>query len=323
MAEVRRRQTPGEKKSPTEQPVKGRPQPTSTGLPINALLVLGSLAAAGWLWYSGAFTSFTSNLPSVATKDHTTATPSSAPPPVQASSVGHTDLTDAELRAFDGSDPEKPLYVAIQGRIFDVSSGRNFYGPGGHYGHFAGRDATRAWVTECWDEEDQLTHDMRGVEEMFMPAYMDERLTDAVNGKGEPQPEALVEQAKVVIQKYGKVTNKERKRRRVEDMPNALEKVDETLAHWVNFFAGSGKYAEVGKVVREDGWEETAPPPPALCEKAKSKKPVKGGGKLDAIMNAPMKMGGDKAEQLGRDGGRAGEMPEHVKQKLAERNMKS
>ncbi|KAK5115154.1 hypothetical protein LTR85_009912 [Meristemomyces frigidus] len=327
MADVRRRHTPDDgSKSHSEKPVQARPHTTSTGLPITSLLTIASVGAAGWLWYSGAFMSDSS---STVAQGHAPATNPSSSTPVQASSVGHTDLTDAELRAYDGSDPEKPLYIAIDGRIFDVSSGRGFYGPGGHYGHFAGRDATRAWVTECWDEEEQLTHDMRDVEDMFMPTYMDEQLTDAANGKSD-QPAALVEQAKQVMKRIGKVTMKERKRRREEDTPKALEKVDEALAHWVNFFAGSEKYAEVGKVVRDDAWEEAAPPPPAICEQAKKKKPIQGGGKLDAIMNAPMDMGGELSKKFGGGGGggsagaeRSGEMPDFVKQKLAAKGLKS
>ena len=41
------------------------------------------------------------------------------------------------------------------------------YGPGGSYSFFAGRDATRAFVTGCFDTD--LNGDLRGVEQMFMP----------------------------------------------------------------------------------------------------------------------------------------------------------
>ena len=173
MADARRRKTAdGASKSTSEQPARATvPQP-GTGLPTNAILAVASLFAAGWLWYSGAFSSglLTSPIGNPATSAST-----SSSPPVQSTVpvVAHTDLTDAQLREYDGSDTSKPLYLAINGTIFDVSAGRGFYGPGGHYGHFAGRDATRAWVTECWDTEDQLTHDMRGVEELFMPKYTD------------------------------------------------------------------------------------------------------------------------------------------------------
>ncbi|XP_027923091.1 membrane steroid-binding protein 2-like isoform X2 [Vigna unguiculata] len=44
-------------------------------------------------------------------------------PPRQPVQLGQ--VTDQELRAYDGSDPNKPLLMAIRGQIFDVSTGRN------------------------------------------------------------------------------------------------------------------------------------------------------------------------------------------------------
>ncbi|KAJ3100984.1 hypothetical protein HDU97_001740 [Phlyctochytrium planicorne] len=56
-------------------------------------------------------------------------------------------LTAAELAQYDGSDPTKPIYLAINGKIFDVSGAPNYYGKGGGYGFFSGKDATRAYIT--------------------------------------------------------------------------------------------------------------------------------------------------------------------------------
>ncbi|KAF3655457.1 putative steroid-binding protein 3 [Capsicum baccatum] len=64
------------------------------------------------------------------------------------------ELTAAELKAYDGTDPSKPIYVAIKGRIFDVSTGNSFYGPGGAYSMFAGKDASRALAKMSKNEED-------------------------------------------------------------------------------------------------------------------------------------------------------------------------
>jgi membrane-associated progesterone receptor component len=41
------------------------------------------------------------------------------PPPVQLGEV-----TEEELRAYDGSDPKKPLLMAIKGQIYDVTQSR-------------------------------------------------------------------------------------------------------------------------------------------------------------------------------------------------------
>lgn len=54
-----------------------------------------------------------------------------------------------------------PVYLAVRGKVFDVTSGRNFYGPGGPYENFAGRDATRGLACGSFDE-DMLTKDLEG-----------------------------------------------------------------------------------------------------------------------------------------------------------------
>ncbi|KAL1709547.1 cytochrome b5-like heme/steroid binding domain-containing protein [Schizophyllum commune] len=52
-------------------------------------------------------------------------------------------FTLEELRAFDGTDPARPIYVSIKGTVFDVSPKRDVYGPGRSYGLFAGKDASK------------------------------------------------------------------------------------------------------------------------------------------------------------------------------------
>ncbi|KAG4912170.1 hypothetical protein JHK82_052756 [Glycine max] len=64
------------------------------------------------------------------------------------------EITDRELRAYDGSDPSKPLLMAIKGQIYDVSNGRNFYGPGGPYAMFAGKECSRALALLSFKPDD-------------------------------------------------------------------------------------------------------------------------------------------------------------------------
>jgi membrane-associated progesterone receptor component len=78
-----------------------------------------------------------------------------APPPV----VFKT-FTPPTLLPYNGQN-NMPVYLAVRGRVFDVTSGRNFYGPGGPYENFAGRDASRGLACGSFDEE-MLTKDLQG-----------------------------------------------------------------------------------------------------------------------------------------------------------------
>lgn len=72
------------------------------------------------------------------------------------------DYTRSELLDYDGSDPMKPSLIAIRGRVYDVTRGRDFYGPGGPYGMFAGKDCTRALATMSFDG-DRFTSSEEGL----------------------------------------------------------------------------------------------------------------------------------------------------------------
>jgi len=73
------------------------------------------------------------------------------------------DYTLDELATYDGSDPGKPLLVAIRGHVYDVTRGRDFYGPGGPYGMFAGKDCTRALAKVSFDPDD-FTGEVAGLD---------------------------------------------------------------------------------------------------------------------------------------------------------------
>ena len=67
---------------------------------------------------------------------------SSSPPSSNPVDPAFKPLSLDELRRFDGQVPDLPIYLAIQGFIYDVSESREVYGPGGGYHAIAGRDAT-------------------------------------------------------------------------------------------------------------------------------------------------------------------------------------
>ncbi|CRG89542.1 hypothetical protein PISL3812_06578 [Talaromyces islandicus] len=140
---------------------------------------------------------------------------------------GPVNLTPSELALYNGSDPSLPLYLAINGTIIDVSANPGIYGPGGGYHFFVGHDASRAFVTGCFQED--LTHDMRGVEEMYIPIEDDDS-----------------------SHREQRLTKGEKQRRREKELIEAQEKVQAQLGHWVNFFSNHKKYFAVGKVIAED-----------------------------------------------------------------------
>lgn len=48
------------------------------------------------------------------------------------------EFTHESLAAFNGEDPDLPIYIALDGEVYDVTEGREFYGPGGKYDYLAG-----------------------------------------------------------------------------------------------------------------------------------------------------------------------------------------
>ncbi|KAM7333777.1 hypothetical protein ACRRTK_007097 [Alexandromys fortis] len=67
-----------------------------------------------------------------------------------------------ELARYRGGPGDPGLYLALLGRVYDVSSGRRHYEPGAHYSGFAGRDASRAFVTGDYSEAG-LVDDVTGL----------------------------------------------------------------------------------------------------------------------------------------------------------------
>lgn len=136
-----------------------------TGLSPPTFFTLLALFLAIYYVVSGLFPS-SDNHRHVASRDFE---PQMEPlrPPVQ---IG--EVTEEELRAYDGSDPEKPLLMAIKGQIYDVSQSRMFYGPGGPYALFAGKDASRALAKMSFEEKD-LTGDISGLGPFELEALQD------------------------------------------------------------------------------------------------------------------------------------------------------
>ena len=54
----------------------------------------------------------------------------STPPPPPLPRMKKKDMTLTELKKYDGSDPDGRVCVAVLGKIYDVTKGKRFYGPG-------------------------------------------------------------------------------------------------------------------------------------------------------------------------------------------------
>lgn len=52
------------------------------------------------------------------------------------------NFTVEELKKFDGSNPDLPIYMAYNGDVYDVTAGREFYQTDGPYHDLAGKDST-------------------------------------------------------------------------------------------------------------------------------------------------------------------------------------
>ena len=51
-------------------------------------------------------------------------------------------MSASELKAYDGTQPGKPIYVGFEGKVYDVSAGQEYYQAGGAYHFLAGKDST-------------------------------------------------------------------------------------------------------------------------------------------------------------------------------------
>jgi len=91
----------------------------------------------------------------------------SKPPIVQ------RDFTLEELREYDGRTSDTPIYIALKGKVYDVSSRGMFYGPGGPYHIFAGRDASRSLATDSLEEKDVVNPSLEGLSQADLSTLND------------------------------------------------------------------------------------------------------------------------------------------------------
>jgi predicted heme/steroid binding protein len=62
-------------------------------------------------------------------------------------------VTQEELSARTGNF-NGDIWLSIMGEVYDVTSGRSFYGPGGNYAVFAGKDGSVPFITGKFTQEE-------------------------------------------------------------------------------------------------------------------------------------------------------------------------
>lgn len=53
------------------------------------------------------------------------------------------EITKQELIRYDGSDSNMPIYIGLDGYIYDVTAGKKFYQAGAMYHYLAGKDSSK------------------------------------------------------------------------------------------------------------------------------------------------------------------------------------
>lgn len=263
---------------------KGAPKSTETRSPsyllLEALRTLAGLALLGvatsYLLTSGR--SYTFGL-----TDPSTLPSFLQPSTLRRSFSGPVTLTTSELARHDGSDPSLPLYISLNRSIYDVSASRHIYGPGGMYGVFGGRDASRAFVTGCFEPEVDLVPYLEGVEEMYVPLWLSRR-SEADEGIKAEWAEVLETAGQAVAGKSAKDVITDVKARLGEETVKAMredayasgrERVRATMANWAGMLERKN-YPVVGR----------------LSEPAEAEDPIKARAKdlpfcKDALKNRP------------------------------------
>ncbi|KAL0484416.1 steroid-binding protein [Acrasis kona] len=70
------------------------------------------------------------------------------------SPIPDKEFTIEDLEKFNGSSDDVPVYLGVNGLVFDVSSKREMYAQGSGYSIFAGKEATRGLAKSSLEAED-------------------------------------------------------------------------------------------------------------------------------------------------------------------------
>ncbi|KAI9668608.1 MAG: hypothetical protein M1831_001047 [Alyxoria varia] len=223
----------------------------------------------------------------------------------------HYTLTNPQLALYNGTDKDLPILLALNRTIYDVSASARVYGPGGFYSALAAKDASRSYITTCFDKENDLVPYMTGVEEVYVPLWLSKNVDDvelekaslvgdgggAGGENGKNEAEAMINSMggmKTLISNLQRKIGKKQMRQLQEDAyAKAREKVRAQIRSWEGMFEMKG-YPVVGKVVGVDDDDEEHPEKwenLELCENALRQRE----GMVESLGEAvkPLGLGGD------------------------------
>ncbi|KAL0259661.1 hypothetical protein SLS55_005398 [Diplodia seriata] len=204
-------------------------------------------------------------------------------------------MVNEQLSAYDGSDPSKPIYLALNGTIYDVTPGRHLYVSPSPFALYPPPafplPASLFPFPECTEKTrhrpkktkpaNTRQHSYgpgggyhffagRDAARAFVTGCFDTDLTPDLRGAEDMYipTDVAGEDEEAGLSPEDIAARDERERRA------AREKVDGVIDGWAHVFSGAtGKeYLAVGKVLREEGWLDRLPRR-ELCEKAAELRP--------------------------------------------------
>lgn len=196
---------------------------------------------------------------------------------------GFLELTNEELAAYDGNSPDKPILLALNRTIYDVSTSPQVYGPGGMYSQLAAKDASRSYITTCFDPKDDLVPYFGGVEEIYVPLWLSKKPPqDELDeiAKGEVMEGVGMQGIIDTITK--KLGIKRTRLMRQEAYAVARERVRAQVKQWESMFEKK-EYPVVGKVIGVDEEDSKKWKGLKFCDAAKNQRPPIGESLAEAM----------------------------------------
>ncbi|KAL9088656.1 MAG: hypothetical protein Q9159_002992 [Coniocarpon cinnabarinum] len=213
-------------------------------------------------------------------------------------------LTNEQLKAYDGTDPSRPILLALNRTIYDVSASPHVYGPNGMYSQLAAKDASRSYITTCFDPANDLVPYLGGVEEIYVPLWLSKKLQNKEEAKDlAPELDAVAEgevmegmgMRALIDELQRKIGRRTSRLMREEAYEKARERVRAQIKTWEGMF-NKKEYPIVGRVVGVNETDERLWRNLTFCEAALKQRPP-----LVESLSEAMRVMGSKDGKVGLD----------------------